>query len=587
MKKIFEKFSSAVDYYKMILELISFINNLKPIYIILFFLILLLSAFFEISLLGFLFILIKAFMDPSYYDGNFFFEFVLNIFNIKSNSELILYLCSFFSLTCVFAGFTRLILLKLIEKYVVVFAKEITAMCYQKIIYQDYKNLFNNNVNDSLSIFIKMPIINNSFYVTLNMIYNFVTFIFIFGILSYISFKITLLATLFFFTMYLIIIFTFKKRVFKNASTISNEQSNNIKIARETYNGFRDILINNYQNFYNNIFLKSYSNLVSKSENNRFLLGAPRPILETLLLASVGIIIAINSSSYSALERLLPNIAVMAIASQRILPILNQLYAGHMSNEDAAPHTNFILNFLKTPTQILKKKKIKPLKFKNKISLKNVSFSYAPNEQTMILKNINLDIKAGSRIGIIGKSGSGKSTLADIILGLHNPTGGNFFVDGQDIINQKENWFINVASVPQNIFITEQTIAENIAFGKQKTQINFNEVREAAKKAQISEFIESRKGKYKNVIGEKGVKISAGQRQRIAIARALYKKSKLIIFDEATSSLDEESERNVLNIIFSLSRKNHTSIMISHKISNLKRCDKIYKIQDSKVIKVR
>ena len=587
MKKIFEKFSSAVDYYKMILELISFINNLKPIYIILFFLILLLSAFFEISLLGFLFILIKAFMDPSYYDGNFFFEFILNIFNIKSNSELILYLCSFFSLTCVFAGFTRLILLKLIEKYVVVFAKEITAMCYQRIIYQDYKNLFNNNVNDSLSIFIKMPIINNSFYVTLNMIYNFVTFIFIFGILSYISFKITLLATLFFFTMYLIIIFTFKKRVFKNASTISNEQSNNIKIARETYNGFRDILINNYQNFYNNIFLKSYSNLVSKSENNRFLLGAPRPILETLLLASVGIIIAINSSSYSALERLLPNIAVMAIASQRILPILNQLYAGHMSNEDAAPHTNFILNFLKTPTQILKKKKIKPLKFKNKISLKNVSFSYAPNEQTMILKNINLDIKAGSIIGIIGKSGSGKSTLADIILGLHNPTGGNFFVDGQDIINQKENWFINVASVPQNIFITEQTIAENIAFGKQKTQINFNEVREAAKKAQISEFIESRKGKYKNVIGEKGVKISAGQRQRIAIARALYKKSKLIIFDEATSSLDEESERNVLNIIFSLSRKNHTSIMISHKISNLKRCDKIYKIQDSKVIKVR
>jgi len=411
MKKIFEKFSSAVDYYKMILELISFINNLKPIYIILFFLILLLSAFFEISLLGFLFILIKAFMDPSYYDGNFFFEFILNIFNIKSNSELILYLCSFFSLTCVFAGFTRLILLKLIEKYVVVFAKEITAMCYQRIIYQDYKNLFNNNVNDSLSIFIKMPIINNSFYVTLNMIYNFVTFIFIFGILSYISFKITLLATLFFFTMYLIIIFTFKKRVFKNASTISNEQSNNIKIARETYNGFRDILINNYQNFYNNIFLKSYSNLVSKSENNRFLLGAPRPILETLLLASVGIIIAINSSSYSALERLLPNIAVMAIASQRILPILNQLYAGHMSNEDAAPHTNFILNFLKTPTQILKKKRIKPLKFKNKISLKNVSFSYAPNEQTMILKNINLDIKVGSRIGIIGKSDQAKVHL--------------------------------------------------------------------------------------------------------------------------------------------------------------------------------
>ena len=144
-----------------------------------------------------------------------------------------------------------------------------------------------------------------------------------------------------------------------------------------------------------------------------------------------------------------------------------------------------------------------------------------------------------------------------------------------------------MASVPQNIFITEQSIAENIAFGKQKKQINLLAVKDAARKAQIYDFIEQRKGKFNNVIGEKGVKISTGQRQRLAIARALYKKSNLIIFDEATSSLDQEAEKNILDIIFNLNRKNHTSILISHKLSNLKKCDRIYKIENSRLIKVK
>ena len=127
--------------------------------------------------------------------------------------------------------------------------------------------------------------------------------------------------------------------------------------------------------------------------------------------------IGYNSGSYSSLEKLIPNIAVLAIASQRILPILNQLYSGHMSNQDALPHTTFIENFLKKSFAKIKNKKIKPLKFKNKISIKNVSFSYSvENKNPIILKNINLDISSGSRIGIIGKSGSGKSTFADLIL---------------------------------------------------------------------------------------------------------------------------------------------------------------------------
>ena len=236
---------------------------------------------------------------------------------------------------------------------------------------------------------------------------------------------------------------------------------------------------------------------------------------------------------------------------------------------------------------LVSKKKIKPLQFKNKISLKNVSFNYSKEKKDTVLKNIDIEIPAGSRIGIIGKSGSGKSTLADLILGLLNPNSGNILVDGQNIKNKKQSWFSNVASVPQNIFITDQTIAQNIAFGKEKNKIKLKEVKNACKKAQIDTFIEAKDNKYNNLIGEKGIKISTGQRQRLAIARALYKKSKLIIFDEATSSLDSDSEKNILNTIFNLNRKKYTLILISHKLSNLKKCDNIYKIENSKLSKFK
>ena len=142
--------------------------------------------------------------------------------------------------------------------------------------------------------------------------------------------------------------------------------------------------------------------MIKGTEENRFFYSAPRPIIETFLLASIGIIISFNAGSYSSLEKLLPIIAVIAVASQRILPILNQLYAGHMSNVDATPATTFILNFINKPATPNKQKKIKPLKFKNKISIKNLTFSYSSNE-LKVLKNINLEIPAGSRVGIMEK----------------------------------------------------------------------------------------------------------------------------------------------------------------------------------------
>lgn len=587
MKKIVNKISSLTTYYRVLYDLLIKSGSLKISYLTLFSLILIFSSFFEISLLGFLFVLLKAFIDPNYYQGNFLFKFFLDLFQIKSNTQLILYLSLFFILACIIAGAFRIFFYYLISIYVYVFGKNIANKCYQKIIYQDYASLYSKNTNDTLSIFQKLPIVNNSFFVTLLMVYNIVTFVFIFAILSYINFKITIYSSILFIGIYLFVIFLFKTRIFKNASIVAYQQAINIKIVRESFNGFRDILINNYQNFYNSIFLKSYSKLMRGNEENRFFYSAPRPIIETFLLGSIGIIISFNANNYDSIEKLIPIIAILAVASQRILPILNQLYAGHMSNVDATPHTNFIVNFLKGKKKLFKKSKNQSLKFKNKITLKNVSFSYSDNDKNLILDQVNLDIPFGSRIGIIGKSGSGKSTLADLILGLLQPKHGDILVDNQSIIKRREAWYPLVSSVPQNIFITEQSISENIAFGVQKNNIDLKRVKDASKRADLNDFLQKREKGLEDIIGEKGLKISAGQRQRIAIARALYKKSKLIVFDEATSSLDAETEKNIMKTIFNLNRKNYTSIIISHKLSNLSKCDKIYKIQNLKITKFK
>jgi ATP-binding cassette subfamily B protein len=581
-----EIMNNYFNFYYLLIKLFSFIKNFKKKYLVALLFILTLSAFLEICILGFLYILIKAFTNPDYYYGTFFFQFLIKLFNLTNNQQLVLLISIFFIIVCFLSGILRLFFIYISTLFLNYIGRAVGILCYEKMIYQNFDFYFTNNTNTILSIFsTKLVFIFNSIFNTINMFYNIIIFLLTFLILSYINFYISILATAFFIILYILIIFFFKDKIIKNGSIIANEQPLNLKIIRETFSGFRDILLNNNQKFYTNIFSNSSNKLLKAQDKFKFIYSIPRPIIETVLLMSVGFVIAINSNNYESLEKLLPFLATIAVAAQRILPILNHLYTSHATNLDQTESLRFIITFLSKETISFDNKKIKPLEFSKSIVLKNVSFYY--NSKTSpILKDINLNILAGSRIGIIGKSGSGKSTLADLILGIVNPIKGEILVDGKSIINKKQSWYSKVANVPQNIFITEQTIAENIAFGVEKNKIDLNKVKNVAKQAQISDFIESKSGGYWSFIGEKGLKISVGQRQRIAIARALYKKSSLIVFDEATSSLDSDVEKLILNTIFNLNRKNYTLIIISHKFQNLKKCDFIYKIENSKLKKL-
>ena len=221
-------------------------------------------------------------------------------------------------------------------------------------------------------------------------------------------------------------------------------------------------------------------------------------------------------------------------------------------------------------------------RFRRAISAEALSFHYASNT-TNILDSLNFTIPRGSRVGIIGSTGSGKSTLLDILMGLLVPTSGCLKIDGKTVTQENHrSWQAHIAHVPQVIFLSDTSIAENIAFGLPMAQIDFDRVKLCARQAQIAETIESWDRGYSTSVGERGVRLSGGQRQRIGIARALYKRADVIIFDEATSALDNETETAVMRSINSLSPE-LTVILVAHRLSTLQNCTHIIEVVNGRI----
>jgi len=317
----------------------------------------------------------------------------------------------------------------------------------------------------------------------------------------------------------------------------------------------------------------------------------PRFALEAFGL----IFIAISSYIFFILtndfNNFIPFIATFALGAQKLLPAMQSSY-----NANSAIRANLVsvIDVL----EIIEKQNVdvidpsisENLEFKKSIRLSNLGFRYS-TDLPLILKDINLEIFPGERIGIIGKSGSGKSTLLEVLMGLLRPSKGKLMIDGIDLNNSKSNsknsisqWRRGISYVPQNIFLADSSFAENIAFGLKREELDMKRVKDCAKKAKISDLIEQSKFGYRTNVGEKGIRLSGGQCQRVGIARALYKNNKILVFDEATSALDNKTESELMSSIETLS-KDLTIIIIAHRLSTVKVCDKVFSIEDGYLIK--
>jgi ATP-binding cassette subfamily B protein len=305
--------------------------------------------------------------------------------------------------------------------------------------------------------------------------------------------------------------------------------------------------------------------------------------MESLGLVLIAVLAFTLVNKPGGIVEAIPLLGLIGLGAQRLLPIIQQAYAAWSGMLSTQGVLIDVLGYLdqkmpETPDQD------SLLPFYHSLNLKDVSFSYGLEKATVI-ESCNLEIKKGTCVGFIGRTGSGKSTILDLLMGLLSPTSGYLKVDNQEVNNEnRRQWQKHIAHVPQSIFLTDSTIAQNIAFGQFDGEIDYSRLRDAAKKAQLSDFIESLPHKYETVVGERGVQLSGGQRQRIGIARALYKNADVIILDEATSALDIHTEASLMDVIESLGHE-MTIVVVAHRLTTLKRCDLIYELNNGSISK--
>ena len=282
----------------------------------------------------------------------------------------------------------------------------------------------------------------------------------------------------------------------------------------------------------------------------------------------------------------IPSLALYALAGNRLVPIFQQFFAAAITikyHTRAVESLEADLAVVRNSTRHDLVEHDQPLSFKNEITLTNLSFKY-PSANRPALNQVTLTIPQNQSIGLVGRTGSGKTTLADVILGLYPPASGTISVDGINLVESNERaWRQRVGYVPQNVFLTNASIARNIALGIPEHLIDHSAVVRAAQMAQAEEFIAQLPDTYDTVVGERGVKLSGGQRQRLGIARALYHNPDVLVFDEATSALDGMTEDAVMQAVQSLSAE-RTMILIAHRLRTVQACNRIVMLDAGRVV---
>lgn len=362
-----------------------------------------------------------------------------------------------------------------------------------------------------------------------------------------------------------------------------------IQNSQESLGGIKDVKILGKEVSFLKEF-KKYNFISSDSSAKRNTIGQlPRMYLETIGVIAFSILILYFIARGDDFSEVIPVLAVFALAAFRLLPSANRL----LSAANALRYAESVVTNLYTEMTMVAPKdgpvtqdhrQSPSISFNQSVELRDIYYRY-PKSEIYALKDINLTLKKGESIGIIGKSGSGKSTLSDLTLGLLKPTSGIISVDGIDIELNKRGWQSIIGYVQQDIFLLDNSIIHNIAFGESDHEIDSNRITSAISEAQLTELIESLPDGLNTQLGERGLRLSGGQKQRIGIARALYLNAPILIFDEATSALDNETESEVVAAIKSL-KGTRTMIVIAHRLSTIEHCDRIVELENGSIHKI-
>ena len=545
------------------------------------------SAFAEIISIGMIIPFLTAITSPEIIFENSGMQPILKIFSISSNIDLAIFLTIGFCIFAVFSAAIRLLTLWFQTRFCYSLGADLSTQLYKNSLYQPYPIHVARNSSEFISTIVNKTFQSTSFAILpiLNILSSSLILVAIIVTLIVIEPIVAISAFALFGTLYAIVILLTRKKLDRDSQRISFEQDEVVKKLQEGFGGIRDILVSNTQEVYLRSYSASFHALQDAWSNVEIIRSTPRFVIEAFGVVAIALLALFFSIQSNGVIGALPILGAMALGAQRLLPILQLIYASASSLRAGFSSLTDILLLLEIPSEEgLVKAPRKIMQFNEKISIENLKFQYN-FEGPVILNGINLSITKGDMIGVIGSTGSGKSTLIDILMGLLHPSDGHFLVDGEVITSvNKFGWQAQLAHVPQAIFLIDGSITENIALGVPLEEIDFKLVQESARKAQIHDAIKSWDNQYETIVGERGVRISGGQRQRIAIARALYKKASVIIFDEATSALDSETENSVMESILSLDT-DLTIIIVAHRLSTLKNCTNIIELSDGKILR--
>ncbi|MEH7095827.1 ABC transporter ATP-binding protein [Neobacillus vireti] len=366
-----------------------------------------------------------------------------------------------------------------------------------------------------------------------------------------------------------------------------------IKWVNQGLGASKEIKVNGKEKYFISAYTKQSQISINNNVYMRLLDIIPRYTIETILVSTVLIMMLIIIHQGKNAGELVSTMALFAMAAFRLMPSISRVIGLITSIRYSKPGLDIVYQDLflikgdlddnkDVDVPLFEPLNVKTRYFNDSIELKDVSFRY-PNQKDWSIKDISLKIPIGQSVAFIGESGAGKTTVVDIILGLFSPEKGNILVDGKKLIEEKINWQKKIGYIPQSIFLSDDTIRSNVAFGIDGDLIDDKEVWRALEQAKLKEFVEGLPQKLDTSVGERGVRLSGGQRQRIGIARALYHNPEILVMDEATSALDSDTERQIMSAIDSL-KGDKTLIIIAHRLSTIENCDIVYKINKGKLV---
>ena len=568
---------------KLLLGIWRHLSRRRRIQLFFLLLVVLASGVAEMVSLGALLPFLTALSNPDQLADNPLIDSLGRWIGFNTSNYILPAVSIVFACAAVVASSVRLLNLWLDGRLVAAVGSDLSCESYRRVLYQPYEFHIQQNsskVITSTTTQINFTVVSLKAF--LRLVSSCVISVSIISGLLLVDAKATLSSAFIFFAAYGFLFVSTRQKLKDNSRRIAFASRRQIKALQEGLGAIRDVILDNSQSEFLKIYRENdYPQRLLQAQNG-FIINFPRYVLEAMGLVIIALWGGFLVNSRGSGENLIPLLGALALGAQRLLPALQQIYNGWSTLNANSTAISDVLEMLDRPLPG-EVSNCEPFPLRECIRLEDVSFAYSTN-QLPIVECLNLEIRSGEFLGIIGSTGSGKSTTIDLLMGLLSPGSGKILVDGLDVnspsnVGLLRSWRSSIAHVPQSIYLSDCSIAENIAFGVPQHLIDIDRVILAAKWARIAEFIASCPDKYHTLVGERGVSLSGGQRQRIGLARAFYKRAQILVLDEATSALDVETEASVIKSINELGKPT-TVIMIAHRLSTIKYCDRVIKMSN-------